>query len=72
MRKKSKNISAIKKSRHGSKTLSLVMNNYKIYAGYAEKDFALQNIRLHSLESVIYNIGYYLGKALVISGIHRE
>ncbi|WP_333652979.1 hypothetical protein [Dissulfurispira sp.] len=48
------------------------MNNYKTHAGYAEKDFALQNIRLHSLESVIYNIGYYLGKALVISGIHRE
>lgn len=48
------------------------MNNDKIYTGCAEKDFALRNIILHRLESVIYNIGHYLGEALGISEMHRE
>jgi hypothetical protein len=43
-----------------------------MYVGCAEKDFALQNMRQHCLESVIYYIAYYLSEAFVISGINKE
>jgi glucose-6-phosphate 1-dehydrogenase len=39
--------------------------------GMLKKDFTLWNIKPHDLESVIYNIGHYLGKALVIYAMHR-
>lgn len=54
------------------KIITIRNNKKKIYAGCAEKDFALRNIRQHCLESVIYYIAYYLCEALVISGINKE
>jgi hypothetical protein len=48
------------------------MNNDKIYAGCAEKDFALRNVRLDGLKSVIYYIAHYLVKTLSISGINKR